>query len=505
MSPTPWSPRGARFVAARARGRRGHDGRRLRPGQRPGRRAHRAPGPGLTNAMTGITEAAKSRTPLIVLAPEATRPRAPTSASTRPALAAGGRRGRRARARGRVRRRATAAAWRRRRVGAAHGRARTAAGRAGRRSARHADRGRSRYGRRRTAAGRATMRRAGRGRCRAAPAGLHRRPGRRAGADGRAALAALADRAARCWRRRPRPKGCSRGDPWDLDVSGGFASPLAAELIAARRPRRRLGLRAEHVDDPARPADRPGRHGRPGRPRPGRARRQPAGRPRRARRRPRATRAGVAELAPDAAGRAPRPSSWRRSRDRRRRCAGATCPMRTTSGDGADRPADAHDRARRPAAGRARRSPSTRATSWATRRMFLSRARRARLLLHPGVPVDRAGPGHRDRRRARPAGPAHRGRARRRRLPDGGRRAGDRRSGCGLPHGDRGLQRRGVRRRGAPLRPGRLPARHRRFPDADIAAIARGLRLRRRHRPEPRPTWRAVAAAGWPGPATGRW
>jgi thiamine pyrophosphate-dependent acetolactate synthase large subunit-like protein len=32
-------------------------------------------GPGVTNALTGITEAAKSRTPLLVLAPEATAPR----------------------------------------------------------------------------------------------------------------------------------------------------------------------------------------------------------------------------------------------------------------------------------------------------------------------------------------------------------------------------------------------------------------------------------------------
>src|SRR5580692_7637038 len=32
-------------------------------------------GPGLTNALTGITEAAKSRTPLLVLTPEATEPR----------------------------------------------------------------------------------------------------------------------------------------------------------------------------------------------------------------------------------------------------------------------------------------------------------------------------------------------------------------------------------------------------------------------------------------------
>jgi len=32
-------------------------------------------GPGLTNAMTGITEAAKSRTPMLILAAEATAPR----------------------------------------------------------------------------------------------------------------------------------------------------------------------------------------------------------------------------------------------------------------------------------------------------------------------------------------------------------------------------------------------------------------------------------------------
>ncbi|HKA91480.1 MAG TPA: thiamine pyrophosphate-binding protein, partial [Haliangiales bacterium] len=32
-------------------------------------------GPGVTNALTGIAEAAKSRTPLVVLAPEATQPR----------------------------------------------------------------------------------------------------------------------------------------------------------------------------------------------------------------------------------------------------------------------------------------------------------------------------------------------------------------------------------------------------------------------------------------------
>src|SRR5947208_7919958 len=32
-------------------------------------------GPGVTNALTGVTEAAKARTPMVVLAPEATVPR----------------------------------------------------------------------------------------------------------------------------------------------------------------------------------------------------------------------------------------------------------------------------------------------------------------------------------------------------------------------------------------------------------------------------------------------
>ena len=47
-------------------------------------------GPGFTNALTGLTEAAKSRTPLLVLAGEAPRRGAPLELprSTRPALAA---------------------------------------------------------------------------------------------------------------------------------------------------------------------------------------------------------------------------------------------------------------------------------------------------------------------------------------------------------------------------------------------------------------------------------
>ena len=43
-------------------------------------------------------------------------------------------------------------------------------------------------------------------------------------------------------------------EQWSLGVSGGFASPLAAELIGERRPDRRLGVRPQHVDDAARAA-----------------------------------------------------------------------------------------------------------------------------------------------------------------------------------------------------------------------------------------------------------
>ena len=44
-------------------------------------------------------------------------------------------------------------------------------------------------------------------------------------------------------------KGLFAGSPWSLDVSGGFASPLAAELIEASDLVVGVGLRPEHVDD----------------------------------------------------------------------------------------------------------------------------------------------------------------------------------------------------------------------------------------------------------------
>src|SRR6185436_7555572 len=56
--------------------------------------------------------------------------------------------------------------------------------------------------------------------------GAARRP-----AAARAALIALADRCGALLAVSAAAKGLFAGDPWYLDVSGGFATPLAAELI----------------------------------------------------------------------------------------------------------------------------------------------------------------------------------------------------------------------------------------------------------------------------------
>ena len=66
---------GARFVAAAHEGGAASmaDGYARVSGRAAALSVHQ--GPGLTNALTGITEAAKSQTPLVVLAPEATNPR----------------------------------------------------------------------------------------------------------------------------------------------------------------------------------------------------------------------------------------------------------------------------------------------------------------------------------------------------------------------------------------------------------------------------------------------
>ncbi|HEY0988309.1 MAG TPA: thiamine pyrophosphate-binding protein, partial [Kofleriaceae bacterium] len=66
---------GARFVPAAHEGGAASmaDAYARVSGQLPALSVHQ--GPGVTNALTGVAEAAKSRTPLIVLAPEATNPR----------------------------------------------------------------------------------------------------------------------------------------------------------------------------------------------------------------------------------------------------------------------------------------------------------------------------------------------------------------------------------------------------------------------------------------------
>ncbi|RVX39676.1 thiamine pyrophosphate-dependent acetolactate synthase large subunit-like protein [Nonomuraea polychroma] len=219
---------GARFVAAR------HEGGAATMADAYARMSGRAgivsvhQGPGLTNALTGIAEAAKSRTPLIVLAGEATDRRSNFSVD-QDALAA---------AVGAVPMRVAPAegAWEQAveayRV-AVEGRRTvllnlpldvqampcdppagpTAAGG-----------GESGVSPARGAAVEELARLLSRSR---RPVFIAGRGARRA----RRELEALADRAGALLATSAVAKGLFRGSPWDLDVSGGFATPLAAELI----------------------------------------------------------------------------------------------------------------------------------------------------------------------------------------------------------------------------------------------------------------------------------
>ena len=219
---------GARFVAARHEGGAATmaDAHARMSGRPAALTLHQ--GCGLTNALTGITEAAKSRTPLVVLAAEATSPRS-NFAVDQTALAA---------AVGAVPMRVTSAADALDQVAAAVG---TAVH--GRRTvllnlpldvqaeqlpggvvpevpvppAMPLDAGElDRLA--------AALRRARR------PVFVAGRGARGPGA--RAALEALADRCGALLATSAVAKGLFRGSPWDLDVSGGFATPLAAELIS---------------------------------------------------------------------------------------------------------------------------------------------------------------------------------------------------------------------------------------------------------------------------------
>jgi acetolactate synthase I/II/III large subunit len=182
-------------------------------------------GPGLTNAMTGIAEAAKSRTPLLVLAAEAAEPRSNFRVDVAGLAAAVGA------VAERLRSPATALADAHRAYSAALGRRTVIL---------------------------ALPLDVQAGTCAAAPMPAIRRPyppgpaaravedlasllhgarrpvfiaGR--GARGRRAeLERLADACGALLATSAVAKGLFRASPWNLDVSGGFASPLAAELIS---------------------------------------------------------------------------------------------------------------------------------------------------------------------------------------------------------------------------------------------------------------------------------
>ena len=236
---------GAVVRGAAARGRRDHDGRRLRAGDRRGRRRARVhQGPGLTNALTGLTEAAKSRTPLLVLAADTAGaairsnfridqdelvPRSAPASSGCTARGSAAADAARAYRRAVVERRPVVLMMPLD-VQAAD-RARTTPPCRPRRLP-----GSRPYARRRAPSRRWPT-------CSPGPRGRSSSP------VAGAAWPAPASRwssspsgPARCSRPPPSPPGCSPGNPWALGISGGFASPTAAELIGRRR--RRAGLRA---------------------------------------------------------------------------------------------------------------------------------------------------------------------------------------------------------------------------------------------------------------------
>jgi thiamine pyrophosphate-dependent acetolactate synthase large subunit-like protein len=227
---------GVRFVAAAHEGGAATmaDAYARVAGQVPVLSVHQ--GPGVTNALTGVTEAAKSRTPLLVLAPEATAPRSNFLIDLAACAAAVGADYRRLRADNVCQD-----------VDGAYRAAVSGTGRtvvlglpldvqarpappergpvpdAGSAPARYeppdppADQ---------VAALTGLLRRARR------PVFIAGRGAARHPDRVRAALTALADRCGALLAVSAAAKGLFAGDPWYLDISGGFATPLAAELIS---------------------------------------------------------------------------------------------------------------------------------------------------------------------------------------------------------------------------------------------------------------------------------
>ncbi|WP_346618647.1 thiamine pyrophosphate-binding protein [Blastococcus montanus] len=219
---------GARYVAAR------HEGGAATMADAYARTSGRPAvlsvhqGCGLTNALTGITEAAKSRTPLVVLTAEATSPRSNFFVD-QPALAA---------AVGALSVRVTSAADAATQAAAAVARARDerrvvvlnlpldvqGAG------AGHAALPLTAPPPAPPAAGRELELLADALRQARRPVFVAGRGARGPGC--REALEELAGRCGALLATSAVAKGLFRGSPWDLDVSGGFATPLAAELIS---------------------------------------------------------------------------------------------------------------------------------------------------------------------------------------------------------------------------------------------------------------------------------
>ncbi|MGI5215912.1 thiamine pyrophosphate-binding protein [Plantactinospora sp. CA-290183] len=223
---------GARFVAAAHEGGAASmaDGFARTSGQVGVLSVHQ--GPGVTNALTGITEAAKSRTPLLVLAPEATSPRSNFHIDLPGAAAAFGADFRRVRAEHAAE--DVSAAYRAAQRGAtvllglpldvqaaevAPWRGPVAAPSC---SPGTSPRPATPDGVPGVGALVAALRAARR------PVFIAGRGARTA----REALLRLADECGALLATSAAARGLFAGEPWNLDVSGGFATPLAAELIA---------------------------------------------------------------------------------------------------------------------------------------------------------------------------------------------------------------------------------------------------------------------------------
>ncbi len=228
-----------------------------------------------------------------------------------------------------------------------------------------------------------------------------------------------------------------------------------------RGPGGGLGLQPDQLDHPPRPSPRSGDRAGPGRRRSSRPRCPSTGGSGRLGRR-RSDRVGAWPIGWP--GRTPAPATGPRTWLRRLRTEGRWPQVPFT--DLSERDHDRSAGLERPVGRRAARQPPAGCglrQLHGLPRELPGRARGRRLLLHPVLPVDRPGSGHRDRRRAGRAGPPAGARHRGRRLPDGDRRAGDR-----CPPGTRaargGVRRRRLRCRGPPLRPGRRRPVHRAVP-----------------------------------------